>query len=154
MIDTKKIRKSLEGILAEPIDIRTNEYLKSVINYAPDTKFASINVLIDNLPQDVDGIYCKHVLEMLIDYLSQPNVDHTLLTIINKANIDISIEQLLNTSTDIDVSSEQKVETVYSNSKFKIAGLDLTGYLEYDVDTKTVIEHIYRAGADTTSEFD
>lgn len=153
MVNTEKLKETLTHIIHKPVNTKTNEFLKSIINYDSNTKFAAANVLIDKIPQDEDGIFCRGILISIVNYLSRQDTDLVLASALKQSGQKYDISKLLNQTVTDTNKKRQKVRTVYSKSKFNIAGIEVQRFLDYDINTKEVVEHIYQVGVDTTNVF-
>lgn len=146
MINTSLLNQKLNDILNTPINPSTNEYLKKVVNYTDESKLASLNYLITQIPDDVDGLSAKKILNKISDFLSNSNSDLILVKLLRDDNI--TIGDLLDISkynfqSEIKQDLPQKIKRIFHNESLKVGSVELRNYLKYDISTKEITENIF-----------
>lgn len=146
MINTSNLRLKLEEILKRPIDASSNEYLKKLVNYNETTKFANLNYLITQVPDDVDGLVVKKLLSNIAEYLGNASIDTILVRMLR--NNGTTVQDLIevgksNVSTNNTKNLSEKVKRIINSDVLKLGEDELRNYLTYQVSTKQIIEHIY-----------
>ena len=146
MINTKNLKEKLEDILKKPLTATSNEYLKRLVNYSEETKFANLNYLITQIPDDVDGLTIKNIFADIETYLENPSRDMLLVKLLRSENPTIADILSIGKSTSIINSQKdisEKVKKIINSDVLKLGEDELKNYLVYKVSTKQIIEHIY-----------